>query len=585
MVISPFVMLFWIVLLLVSHGTSQDLHGEVLCLNKVCYSVHLAKISFNKAQQNCKNDGGNLVTIKTKEEAEHLGNLLMELQKSSLLNGPMNLWIGLQLKQCVVDDNLLKGFSWISEDQDPKEDQFSNWLQTPKRTCTANRCVALNFHLSSTDNYKWSDKSCANPADGYLCKFHFKGMCQRVAFAGPGKVVYTTPFSTSSTTLTLVPHGSMAIISCDNNNGKHQLICTEQTEYKFGWNLPGPFCFSPELGCAHNNGGCEHTCIKNQENGSIRCGCKEGYVLASDLVSCVLHDKCQPNPCEHNCINHLNFFECTCPTGFVLSDNKLNCTDIDECQNKPCNQTCSNIPGSFVCKCKEGFSSQDTSCIDLDECIYSLCEHGCLNTYGSYYCTCNEGFVIGQDRLSCLDVDECKNSPCESQCHNTNGGYKCSCPEGYSLSSDGISCNQDKESDYPTPSIIPTNNQSRDKMHHPTQSSDFQDLPKVEKPKESNGYPNTTMTPKIESFPDNDSVNPMQGATSDKHKLVLLVSIVCACIVLVLLAIVAGILCYRRNTSQKNKSKSPNATDNYSWVPDQSDNKAVANEYSTMMAK
>lgn len=44
------------------------------------------------------------------------------------------------------------------------------------------------------------------------------------------------------------------------------------------------FAVIPEL-CENENGGCEHFCTVNQRN--TECSCADGYVLASDLKSCI----------------------------------------------------------------------------------------------------------------------------------------------------------------------------------------------------------------------------------------------------------------------------------------------------------
>ncbi|KAM4693203.1 complement component C1q receptor [Discoglossus pictus] len=583
MVLTALLLIFWVT---ISSGTSAELQSEVLCFSKACYTVHLGKHSFDEAQKKCKDNGGDLVSVKSEEEAGKLYDLLLKLPNNAVAFGQLKLWIGLHLKKCVVPQLPLRGYSWISGDNDAAENHFSNWLAEPRPTCTGKRCVALTLHLNSSDNYKWSDRGCSSKSDGYICKFSFKGMCQKVVMAGPGVVEYNTPFDLVSTSLTLVPHGSMAFITCDHQSkmSPNMLMCKEQEDDLFGWNSPGPFCASQEHGCKYNNGGCEHECIEDLQNGSLSCICKEGYVLASDLVSCVLPQNCQPNPCEYKCINHPQSFECTCPIGFVLAENQVNCIDVNECLDNPCNQSCTNTPGSFQCSCKDGFLSENKECLDLDECIHSQCAHGCLNTHGSYYCSCKQGYIKASDGLSCLDVDECINSPCEAVCHNTPGKYTCSCHEGFLLSSDGITCRPDPQhqhtntNDNTTDGFQDKNDQAINlgNKHHPTHSSvdldSISDSTNVEK---SGVQLMPTMAPET----DNGSVNHVKSGNTDEHKLVLLVSTVCACGVLVLLAVTAGILYHRRKNSDKVDDKPPTATDNYSWVPDQSGNRAMNNDY------
>lgn len=44
------------------------------------------------------------------------------------------------------------------------------------------------------------------------------------------------------------------------------------------------FAAIPKL-CENENGGCEHFCRVNQ--GNTECSCTDGYILASDLMSCI----------------------------------------------------------------------------------------------------------------------------------------------------------------------------------------------------------------------------------------------------------------------------------------------------------
>ncbi|XP_053315913.1 complement component C1q receptor-like [Spea bombifrons] len=578
-------------------GILADGHIEALCFDKACYTVDLGSNTFAEAREKCTNNGGDLVTIKSKEEFEQVKRLVLKLP--DLADQTLKLWIGLQLKQCYIRHKLLKGFHWVTGDQDTEESQFSNWMQEPRSTCAQNRCVTMNLDAASHNNYKWLDGKCTSPANGYICKFHFKGMCKEVALAGPGIVSYNTPFYFMTTSLNLVPHASLAEVNCEQNDGKLPdfLICKERMENIFQWaytgvngSVVGPLCGSTELGCKHSNGGCEQECIEDPDTRSVRCGCKDGYVLSSDLVSCVLPQHCEPNPCQHSCTNLQHGFQCTCSPGFVLAENQLNCTDVDECRQNPCDQVCINTLGSFQCNCQEGFIVKGTDCIDIDECIDSTCTQGCLNTHGSYYCSCKEGYELGNDGFSCLDKDECINSPCAEKCLNTIGSYICFCSEGYLLSSDGISCNPDMQNENTHANVNPTGNQTISSIHGddtynptiiPSYPNSVIDQSYTTMPEGSGVYlkPTPSMSPDAGSSLGNESVYHIQGGGSDSQKTLIIVSTLCACGVLLLLAVVVGIVCYRRrNTEKEEEYKPANAADNYCWVPEQS-NRDVKNDY------
>ncbi|KAM3930566.1 uncharacterized protein RB166_004111 [Leptodactylus fuscus] len=575
--------------------TYGDEHSEAICSIDACYTVHLSREKHFDAIKECDKNGGILLTIQNEEEVGHVYTLLKKFTETGRISRALKLWIGLHRKgkSCVDENQVLRGFSWVNKTQDAKEGQFSNWLTEPKKSCTKEMCVNMKLHMDSPDNYKWSDESCSARADGYICKFTFQGMCQRVALAGPGRVEYNTPFSFKSSSLDLVPHGSWASVSCDNGDSRETvLVCRKSEESNvylwsnFRSDKLGPFCASEELGCKYNNGGCDHECVEHPQNKSFSCRCRDGYVLAPDLVSCVYPDHCQLNPCEQKCINHQYGYECSCTSGFELTEDKVTCKDINECLDGRCSQTCINTLGSFYCKCNTGFQQQGTDCIDIDECINSICSQSCLNIPGSYLCSCNNGYTISSDNTTCLDVDECAQSPCAHYCNNTYGSYYCSCPKGMLLSPDHISCIHVQQNSEvftsgdinegldPAESTSGITNQPTPMFTESTM--DIQDDGETEQIMQSTPMPQDTGT-----FSGNSSVNLVQSSHEDSRNVVLLVSVLCACAVLLLLiVIIVGVLCHRKRNTKKNETeKQQSATDNYCWVPDQKGDKAVNNDY------
>ncbi|XP_075720633.1 complement component C1q receptor-like [Rhinoderma darwinii] len=346
MVTSLSVLVF-LVSLPLTYAILEKEQSEAICSNNACYTVHLSQERFSEASTECVKRGGDLLTIQHEEEAGHVYSLLRKFTNTRPFTRPSKLWIGLhKTKSCVYEDQALRGFSWITDFQDKKEGQFFNWLTEPKKTCLKERCVSMNLWKDSPDNYKWSDGSCSSRTDGYICKFNFQGMCQRVVLAGPGFVQYDLPFSFKSSSLDLVPNGSSVAVFC-GPNGEHTgplLSCQKTGETNvYQWDnshtdkkSKEPFCASEEEGCKYNNGGCQHECIEYPQNKSLSCKCKDGYVLAPDFVSCVYPDHCQPNPCEQNCINHQHGFKCSCSKGFALNQNQVNCSRIIGCLKEEC---------------------------------------------------------------------------------------------------------------------------------------------------------------------------------------------------------------------------------------------------------
>ncbi|XP_020842633.1 complement component C1q receptor [Phascolarctos cinereus] len=447
-----------------SNEEEEEGEAAAVCAGTACYTAHWGKLSAAEAQFGCSTNGGNLATVKSEEEAQHIQEALAQLPERETPARMVKFWIGLQREKgkCMDPDDPLKGFSWVGSGENTS---YSNWNKDPMSTCIFKRCASLLVDLSSSSLAaahlvpKWSESPCGTSGspgrniEGYVCKFSFKGMCHPVALGGPGEVTYTTPFGATSTSLAAVPFASAANVNCGYGSEKrsHYLVCKERSPKLFDWGTPGPFCASPNHGCAFNNGGCQQECLEGGD-GSFLCGCRPGYRLLDDLVSCIPRDPCHPNPCrgKAKCSpgGPGQHYECQCPAGFKPTPNRLDCDDVDECSRSPCAHNCVNTPGSFHCTCHPGYEPHGHNgmeCWDVDECAGegSPCAQLCINTEGSFQCACQKGYkTAGEDGTQCQDVDECAEAgnPCESLCYNGPGSFLCGCPPGWTLAPNGISC-------------------------------------------------------------------------------------------------------------------------------------------------
>ncbi|XP_030642273.1 complement component C1q receptor [Chanos chanos] len=407
-----------------------------LCTANVCFTLHLVKVSFHVANQQCLGNGGKLVTVRDIGELGDLKSVLL-LNKETYTGSGNKFWIGLRLHKgnCTISGASLHGFKWVSG---VEESSYSNWKKPPRSTCIGDRCVAVE-----NPDLKWTDISCNNKAF-YVCKFLFKGMCSPLLLDGPGEISYNPPFSSrplaQDLNLTMLPYGTIADIHCSDQT--IYSVCKDLNGVLL-WTNSGPFCASGKQSCRFNNGGCHHLCEENEATGVI-CKCRDGYALGDDKMVCSLRDYCLNSPCKHKCESTSTGFYCACPEGLELDSDKISCTDVDECLENACgDHDCLNTLGSYKCHCREGYQMINGKCEDIDECTESRCQQGCLNSEGSFSCYCLAGFGISPSGQLCEDIDECLDRnvhQCEDMCVNTLGSYICSCKQNFRLAENGITC-------------------------------------------------------------------------------------------------------------------------------------------------
>ncbi|XP_059933113.1 CD248 molecule, endosialin a [Gadus macrocephalus] len=435
----------------------QDLRErDALCNEHGCYVVYFQRKTFREAWRSCKADGGNLATVKRPEEAAAIADLFANADLRDL-GAAVNVWVGLQRqpRQC-KPSRPLRGFTWTTGDQDT---EYTNWraVESVDPACSGLRCVVMAYDSSLPEqsrNFEWLEETCFVPADAYLCRFTYQGMCPALPSEGGGNTLYATPFNLLTTMLTHLPLGSVATVPCPAGTREDQSVLCMSKEgdgvaaaaAAAGWSRDGPLCAANAPApvatrwCGRDNGGCEHFC--REAGDQHYCQCSEGYQLAADGRLCEV-DVCHGAPCESECLPLPDRYRCACPEGFMLAPDEESCLDVDECLQSPCEQLCVNSPGSFGCLCREGYlAGVDGECEDVDECMNDPCEQTCENTPGSHVCHCHMGYsVMPEDPRQCQETDECQiPGICEQMCVNYVGGFMCYCGEGYELGPDHVSC-------------------------------------------------------------------------------------------------------------------------------------------------
>ncbi|XP_046907058.1 nidogen-1-like [Hypomesus transpacificus] len=155
-----------------------------------------------------------------------------------------------------------------------------------------------------------------------------------------------------------------------------------------------------------------HSCDTNAacrpvEGLQFTCECATGFT--GNGHSCYDIDECRESPyiCDQNaiCNNQPGTFRCECVDGFQFSNDGKTCVEvnrpIDHCQRGthdcdiPERASCSYTGGSaYICSCLPGFVGNGHACQDVDECQHSRCpwDAVCYNTPGSFTCQCRPGF-------------------------------------------------------------------------------------------------------------------------------------------------------------------------------------------------
>uniref|UniRef100_A0A8C2CAY1 Nidogen 1a n=1 Tax=Cyprinus carpio TaxID=7962 RepID=A0A8C2CAY1_CYPCA len=160
-------------------------------------------------------------------------------------------------------------------------------------------------------------------------------------------------------------------------------------------------CFTGRHGCDTNA-----VCRPGQGN-QFTCECAAGFT--GDGRACNDIDECRETPqiCGPNaiCNNQPGTFRCECQEGFQFASDGQTCVEVqrpvDPCRigthdcDVPERARCSYIGGSsYICTCLPGFMGDGRSCQDINECQVNQCHENavCFNTPGSFTCQCNPGF-------------------------------------------------------------------------------------------------------------------------------------------------------------------------------------------------
>ncbi|XP_033750619.1 matrilin-2-like [Pecten maximus] len=122
--------------------------------------------------------------------------------------------------------------------------------------------------------------------------------------------------------------------TCINNPGTYTCGCREG----YLLDTDNVTCNAIDACSDGTNGGCEHVCATTR-NGAYYCLCYAGYKLASNGHNCTDVDECtELRLCDQTCINTPGTYTCGCREGYLLDTDNVTCngtylSDIDKLPN------------------------------------------------------------------------------------------------------------------------------------------------------------------------------------------------------------------------------------------------------------
>ncbi|XP_063799330.1 layilin isoform X2 [Pseudophryne corroboree] len=155
---------------------AEAITGQIVCKHgtqKPCYKIIYfhdtsRRLSFEESQEECKRDGGYLMTIKSEAEQKFIQNLIQSLTASD-----GDFWLGLRRTEdeSPSSSDCQTLYTWI----DGSRPTFWNWY-VDEPSCGSEVCVVMYYQPHAPPGvggrylFQWNDDRC-NMKNNFICKY------------------------------------------------------------------------------------------------------------------------------------------------------------------------------------------------------------------------------------------------------------------------------------------------------------------------------------------------------------------------------------------------------------------------------
>ncbi|XP_044085559.1 C-type lectin domain family 14 member A [Neovison vison] len=261
-----------------------------------CYSLHHATIQRLAAEEACSLRGGALSTVRGGAELRAVLALLRAGPGPGGGSKDLLFWVALERgrSHCTLENEPLRGFSWLSPDGSGSESDTLQWVEEPQRSCTSRSCAGLQA-TRGVEPAGWKEMRCHSRANGYLCKYKFEGLCPAPRPGAASNLSYRAPFQLSSAALDFSPPGTKVSALCPGQLSIKATCIADAVSARWD-GIPSGAELCPCPGRYLRAGKCAELPNCLDDLGGFACECAAGFVLGKDRRSCVTSGEGQPAP-------------------------------------------------------------------------------------------------------------------------------------------------------------------------------------------------------------------------------------------------------------------------------------------------